>query len=107
MARVRRSREWWIEAVERWRQSGLRVREFAAREGLPASSLWRWSSELGRGTRAKRGSKQPVALEVQFAPTVPRAEQAVEVEALGAVIRLPANTDAAYLATLVRNLAGR
>lgn len=107
MARIRRSREWWMQAVERWQQSGLSAREFAAREALPASSLWRWSSALGRGTRAKRGSKQPVALEVQLAPTPPRDEQTVEVEALGAVIRLPANTDAAYLATLVRNLAGR
>ena len=107
MARVRRTREWWTQAVERWRGSGLKVREFAAREGLPASSLWRWSSELRHGTRAKRGSKHPVALEVQFAPTAPRGDQTIEIEALGAVIRLPANTDAAYLARLVRSLAGR
>ena len=107
MARVRRSREWWMQAVERWQRSGLKVREFAKLKALPALSLWYWSSKLGHGTRAKRGSKQPVALEVQFAPTTLRGEHAVEVEALGAVIRLPANTDAAFLATLVRGLAGR
>jgi transposase len=107
MARVRRSREWWMQAVERWQHSGLKVREFAEREGLPASSLWYWSSKLGHGTRAKRGSKQAVALEVQLASTTLRGEHTVEVEVLGAVIRLPANTDAAFLATLVRSLAGR
>ena len=108
MARVRRSREWWTQTVETWRKSGLKARAYAEREGLSATSLWWWSSELGHGNRAKRGSMSSVALEVQLAePVAIERSAAVEIEAFGAVIRLPAGTDAAYIAMLVRSLAGR
>jgi hypothetical protein len=37
-------REKWVRRVEQLRRSGLRVREFAAREGVNAQTLmwWRW-----------------------------------------------------------------
>ena len=108
MARVRRSREWGTQTVEHGGKSGLKARADAEREGLSATSLWWWSSELGHGNRAKRGSTSPVALEVQLAePVAFERGAAVEIEAFGAVIRLPVGTDAAYVATLVRSLAGR
>lgn len=41
---ARTTREQWERRVARWRRSGLTTREFAAREGLRASTLayWRW-----------------------------------------------------------------
>ena len=111
MGRARRSRQWWTQKVEQWRRSGLKAREFAQREGLAVGSLWWWSSELGRGTRAKRGSaaqSKPVPLEVQLA--APRASYLaaqIEVEAFGVVVRVPGGSDVDYVAALVRAIARR
>jgi transposase-like protein len=105
MARARRSRAWWSKTVERHKRSGLTARAYAAREGLSASTLSWWSSQLGRGTRAERGSAKPVALEVQLGGV--RGEQGaglIEVELEGAVVRLPAGTEPQYIAALVRSL---
>jgi hypothetical protein len=105
MARARRSRAWWSKTVERYKRSGLSARQYAAGKGLSASTLSWWSSQLGRGTRAERGSTDPVALEVQLGG-VGRDLGAglIEVELEGAVIRLPAGTEPQYVAALLHSL---
>lgn len=106
MARVRRSRAWWSKAVERYKRSGLTAGAFAAREGLSASTLSWWSSQLLRGTRAERGSQRAVALEVQLAGgQVEPSGGVLEVELRDAVLRLPAGTDPKYVAALVAELS--
>jgi hypothetical protein len=45
--------------VERWKDSGLTAKEFAAEAGLTASALYNWSSQLAAAKRkqADRGSE--------------------------------------------------
>lgn len=106
MARVRRTRAWWSKTVERYKHSGLTARAFAAREGLSVATLSWWSSQLGRGTRAERGRQHAVALEVQLGQDAHERLSAgtIEVRLGDAVIRLPAGTDAQYVAALVHSL---
>jgi len=53
--------------VERWKDSGLTAKEFAAEAGLTASALYNWSSQLSAAKRkAARGSEnadQPIRSE--------------------------------------------
>jgi transposase len=59
----------WQERVERWRASGLKSKEFAAREGINCRSLVWWDSEFRRrgalantsSTESKRPAFVPVA----------------------------------------------
>jgi transposase-like protein len=74
--KVRRSREWWRRTVARQVASGLSVSEFASGEGLVASTLRWWTSEL----RRSRAVTDPVAGFVE----VVRAPRASEVLATGA-----------------------
>jgi transposase-like protein len=48
--------------VERWKDSGLTAKEFAAEAGLTASALYNWSSQLAAAKRkqADRGSELAV-----------------------------------------------
>lgn len=49
---ARTTREQWERRVARWKRSGLTTREFAAREGLQASTLayWRWRLKAEGGS---------------------------------------------------------
>lgn len=42
----------WAEHVRGWRHSGRSAREYAARHGLSAATLYWWSSRLGRDKAA-------------------------------------------------------
>jgi hypothetical protein len=67
--------------------------------------LW-WSSQLGRGTRAKR--EQPTAivpLEVKVAHAMRLGNGgAIEIAVGGALLRVEVGTDVAYVSELVRRL---
>lgn len=41
--------------VERWKDSGLTAKEFAAEAGLRASALYNWSSQLSAANRKQAG----------------------------------------------------
>lgn len=106
MAGERRTRAWWLEAVGRWRRSGLTVSEFAAQEGLQPRTLQWWSSQL-RGTRAKHGRTAVIPIEI----SVPRGEAIAVPSSLviavgDAVLRCEVGTDVSYVASLVRALRG-
>ena len=51
----RETRQQWTERVERWRRSELTAREFAAQEGVRATTLSWWGAELRRAARASPG----------------------------------------------------
>lgn len=57
MSRSRRSE--WLKRVERWRDSGLTAKEFAAETGLNASTLSYWKWRLGLEQRATTGTAGP------------------------------------------------
>lgn len=50
----RTSRETWAKRVERWKESGLTAKEFAAEVGISARSLSWWSWRIGHDGRAGR-----------------------------------------------------
>src|SRR5215469_1203438 len=67
---ARTSRETWAKRVERWGDSGLTAKEYAAEHGINAHSLswWKWrlstgEKSQGRGrTRASRALSSPAPL---------------------------------------------
>src|SRR5271165_3240541 len=62
------SREAWAKRVERWRDSGLTAKEYAAEIGINAHSLswWKWrlssgAKARGRVPRKRRSTISPAA----------------------------------------------
>jgi hypothetical protein len=49
---AREKRQVWIKRVERWRETGLTAREFAAEVGIDPMALSRWSWRLRAEQRA-------------------------------------------------------
>lgn len=120
----RTAAEQWAKRVERWKDSGLTAKEFAAEAGLNASTLtyWRWklAAAVRSGDEPARGNGQPaenrgvrtrkksvrvspklVELPIAtLAPTVPMLEVV-----LGDVrVRVSAGFDEATLTRVVRAL---
>jgi transposase len=57
MASRRVNRDEWRRRVDRWKESGLTAREFAAEMGINAGTLQFWRYKLQRGSRpGKRAS---------------------------------------------------
>jgi hypothetical protein len=97
--------------VAQWRRSGLTAAEFAVREGLSASSLRWWSSELGRGSRASgHGHDAPAIHAIELAvpsAALRRSAGIVEVAVGNVIIRFDAGVDVGYVASLVRAVGER
>ena len=77
--RERRTERQWREILQRYRTSGLSVREFCGREGVSASSLQRWHARSGRAAA-------PRFVELTAPPTsaaAPLTDWAVELELPG------------------------
>jgi hypothetical protein len=97
--------EQWAKRIRRLEQSGLSLRQFAAREGLKAGSLSFWKWKLGQ-EHVQRGAAErprPVSfIELRAEPAVARPAQPFEVELRsGRRVRVAAGFDAAELARLV------
>jgi transposase len=104
--------------VERWRDSGLTAKEFAAEAGVKATALYYWSSQLSASQRANAEeqnenttravrSRRPRAAPLRFvelpvaATTAPVMLELV----LGDVrVRVPPGFDEATLTRVVRAL---
>lgn len=102
----RTSRGEWAKRVERWRDSGLTAKEFAAETGVNASTLAYWSWRL-RASRSKRPLRPTAArsrfVELSAAP-LPSAAPAM-LELLlgeGVRIRVPSGFDEETVARVVR-----
>jgi transposase len=59
MARARVDRDEWRRRVERWKDSGLTAKEFAAETGINAGTLQVWQYKLKRGARPTRRLERP------------------------------------------------
>jgi transposase len=123
---ARTSSEQWAKRVERWKESGLSAKEFAAETGLKASTLayWRWrlsaaersgSSSQGEVQRGLAEPKRGVKRRKRTATTMPAcvelpvaavASTPMMLELLfGEVrVRVPSGFDEATLARVVRAL---
>jgi transposase len=115
---AREKRETWIKRIERWRESGLTAKEFAAEIGVNAATLMHWRYRLAAETRGAApgtvGPKQEAVsfVEVKAAPAEigppDRAQSAFEVVlASGAIVRVPPHFDAATLRRLLDVMAPR
>ena len=115
---ARESRDIWKKRVERWVDSGLSAREFAAEIGVNVHTLTHWKWQLGQQTGRPEAAQVPRAppsfVEVvaplagaALSPTA-AAPAAFELEfARGIRLRVPANFEAAALRRLVDVLESR
>jgi transposase len=55
------TRELWLKRVERWKDSGLSAREFAAEVGINAQTLSYWRWKLGKKVAKAPARKKQVA----------------------------------------------
>jgi transposase len=118
----RASREVWAKRVERWKDSGLTAKEFAAEIEVSASSLTFWKWKLGRPAngvhekpRVRRkpagASREHVGAKfLQLIPTTAQRDTSGSFElvfASGVIVRVPHDFDGAALGRLVSVLGGR
>jgi transposase len=114
MARARIARDEWRKRVQRWKESGLSAKDFAAEAGLNAGTLQVWRSKLKHDDAAptRRPRRSPSAailsslIEVRApAVTMPHVDQRFEIElANGRRIRVGHGFEVASLRTLVTAL---
>jgi transposase-like protein len=114
----RASREIWAKRVERWQDSGLTAKEFAAELDVSPNSLtfWKWKLRQPNNTatprpRRKREAKQADApasfLQLLPTPTSPPRNGHFEVVfAGGVVVRVPHDFDESALRRLASVLGG-
>lgn len=115
----RASRDTWAKRVERWKDSGLPLREFAGEVGVKPSTLSYWKWRLGRearrpATTRKAPPKKSAALAVRPLSFVELTKggglgaEPFEVELVsGERVRVPSSFDAEALARLLRVLERR
>ena len=103
--------------VERWKDSGLTAKEFAAEAGLKASALYNWSAQLGSAARRRSGSGDeatpqalssatplPRIIELPVASVVSAAPAMIELLLGDVRVRVPAGVDEETLTRVVRAL---
>ncbi len=121
----RTSRAEWAKRVERWKDSGLTAKEFAAEAGLKASTLsyWKWKLDSEDDERGSaRGGTQGKRRRRHAATSVPKVgfvelstsslarsgttttESMLELVLGGVLVRVPVGFDEAMLTRLVRAL---
>jgi hypothetical protein len=97
----------WRQRVDRWRQSGLTTKEFAAREGIAPSSLSWWAWKLGKEDKAASKLAPPAFVPVHVVGAASAPGEAESAEALevtlpgGARIRVPPAFDTQALARVL------
>ena len=117
---ARASRSEWAKRVERWQDSGLTAKEFAAELDITASSLtfWKWKLRREMSTQddaSPKPAKPAVkAAEPKFLQLVPTHDEAVgsavPLEAVirgDIVVRAPRGFDEQTLTRMIRALGAR
>jgi hypothetical protein len=90
----------WRQILARHGKSGLSVRAFCRREGLPESAWYAW-----RRTIQQRDAQRPAFVPVQLQPEAAREDGAIVVELRGGrVLRLPVSMPPTQLAAVVHAL---
>lgn len=104
--------------VERWKDSGLTAKEFAAEAGLKASALYYWSAQLSASARRSsvggdttgqqaRPSTTPLPRVIELPVTAVASAPAMIELLLGDVrVRVPSGVDEVTLTRVVRALVG-
>jgi len=108
MAGRRANRDEWQKRVERWNESGLSAKQFAAETGINAGTLQFWkyklkkqSAEAPRAAR-RRAPSPTVSSLVEVRPMSVGADNRFEIELNnGRRLRLPATFDADTVKALV------
>jgi hypothetical protein len=108
---ARETEETWGKRIERWAESGLTAKEFAAEIGVNAGTLMQWKYRLAAKARrpiavAERPKAEAVFVEVkpgaQAEPASPDPQSPFElILTNGAVLRIPAQFDVATLRRLL------
>jgi len=118
---ARATREDWAKRVERWQDSGLTAKEFAAELDVAPSSLTFWKWKLRQSANAPARSREPRAREARtrdesptsFVELVPSSSSHAHSDALevvcahGVIVRVPKDFDGPTLLRLVRVLGER
>jgi transposase len=116
----RATREVWAKRVERWQDSGLTAKEFAAELDVSPNSLtfWKWKlRQPNKATEPRPSRKREVAkhadVPTSFLQLVPTSSPQVSVIpfevvfASGVVVRVPHDFDEPALRRLASVLGGR
>jgi hypothetical protein len=108
MAGRRANRGEWQKRVERWNDSGLSAKQFAADTGINAGTLQFWKYKLRKqsaeppGTARRRAPPPTVSSLIEVRPMSIAADNRFEIELNnGRRLRLPATFDANALKALV------
>ena len=108
----------WAKRVERWKDSGLTAKEFAAELDIKPSSLafWKWKLRTDAehsepGVELKRSRRQRVEVSAKFLQLVPTPTDAIASLELvlksGVVLRVPEAFHEPTLRRLLDALGGR
>jgi len=110
----RADRETWARRIERWKDSGLSVKEFAGELGVSPKSLawWKWQltkKDVPPGPRVRRARKKAAISTLTFVEmsAAPTREPLEVVLASGVRIRVPVDFDPATLGRVVEVLDKR
>jgi hypothetical protein len=102
------NRDEWQKRIERWSDSGLSAKQFAAETGVNAGTLQYWKYKLrkpsGESSRAagRRLPEPVVSSLIEVRPVSVTADNRFEIELNnGRRLRLPATFDANVVKTLV------
>lgn len=104
---ARRSAAEWASVLRQWERSGEKLPEFAARVGIPLSTLMWWRWRLSKAQRSRRKGKRaarPVSkkkgelvpvrvVQLVSATGVGSAESAIEIVTAGAAVRVRSGFD--------------
>ena len=108
----RETRDEWRKRIQRWAESGLTAKEFAAETGINAHTLTHWKWRLAADLRA---AAEPAAKFVELVPAGRRTMRAPE-DALvpfevrfpdGRSLRVPLRFEPDSLRSLLELLGGR
>ena len=108
----RSKRDEWRDRVQRWKASGQRAEEFAAREGVRPKTLQHWSWQLGRASPKRELARadfveviSPRVVQALAAPRVAPTARGFEVTLPnGARVTVPQTFDTTAMTELVRLL---
>ncbi|WP_394840662.1 hypothetical protein LZC95_26550 [Pendulispora brunnea] len=96
----------WRVHVEKWKTSGLTVREFASQERLSVQSLWAWK---GRLLGVTRPVSKPKFVPIVVTSKETKADKSAPFELIlrtGHTLRVPAHFDAKALRRLLDAVGG-
>lgn len=113
---ARTSRATWVERIERWEQSGLTAKQFAAEANVSAKSLSFWKWKLRRADAQSeharaRGPRSSESTKPKFVQLIASTgeHRALPIEVVlpsQLVVRIPFNFDERALQRIVAALRG-